>query len=143
MSTLWTPSGEYEPQDESDVDTGATDARETGDPAMREPTPEELEEMLRTRAALAAIPVADLVAQHAVGLWQLAILHLIPDPGPDGTTGPPRLAEAGLAIDALGALVDGLGARLAPHDDTLRDALQQLRLAYVEAAGSAGETHSP
>ena len=35
----------------------------------------------------------------------------------------PRLDEAGLAIDALGALVDGLGDRLAPHDEALRDAV--------------------
>ena len=93
---------------------------------------------MRARAELAAVPVADIVANHAVGLWQLAILHLMPEPGPDGQPGPPRLAEAGLAIDALGALVDGLGGRLAPHDEALRGALSQLRLAYVEVAGGAG-----
>jgi len=63
------------------------------------------------------------------------VLHLMPDPDPDGLPGPPRLDEAQLAIDALGALVDGLGERLAPHDETLRDALSQLRLAYVQVAG--------
>ena len=73
--------------------------------------------MLRARAELAAMPVADIVANHAVGLWQLAVLHLMPDPDPDGQPAEPRLDEAGLAIDALGALVDGLGDRLAPHDE--------------------------
>ena len=35
-------------------------------------------------------------------------------PNPDGRLTEPDLDEAGLAIDALGALVDGLGDRLAP-----------------------------
>jgi len=94
--------------------------------------------MLLARAELASVPVTDIVANHAVGLWQLALLHLMPDPGSDGSPTPPRLAEASLAIDALGALVDGLGARLAPHDEALREALSQLRLAYVEVSGGEG-----
>ena len=53
------------------------------------------EELLRARAELAAIPVADIVANHAIGLQQLAVIHLIPDPGPDGSPTEPRLAEAG------------------------------------------------
>jgi len=133
VSTLWTPSGEHEPQD----------ARDAGDDAMPEPTPEELADMQESRAALAAVPVADIVANHAVGLWQLAILHLMPEPGPDGSTTAPRLDQAGLAIDALGALVEGLGGRLAPHDEALREALTQLRLAYVEVAGAVGDDRSP
>ena len=58
-------------------------------------------------------------------------MHLMPDPDADGTAGaPPR--EAGLAIDALGALVDTLGDRLGPHHEALREAVTQLRLAFVE-----------
>ena len=38
--------------------------------------------MARVRAELAATPVVDIVANHAVGLWQLALLHL--DPQADG-----------------------------------------------------------
>jgi hypothetical protein len=101
-------------------------------------TPEEqadYAEMLATRSELAAVPVADIIANHAVGLWQLAILHLTPDPEPDGAPVEPRLAEAGLAIDALGALVDTLGDRLAPNDVTLREAVAQLRLAFVQVSG--------
>ncbi|MCU1457599.1 MAG: hypothetical protein JWL73_1691, partial [Actinomycetia bacterium] len=96
MSSIWTPSGEHEPSRDPAGGEGA-------EPEM---TQEAYEELVRTRAELAAIPVADIVANHAVGLWQLAILHLTPDPGPDGTPTEPRLPEAGLAIDALGALVD-------------------------------------
>ena len=110
MSTIWTPSGEHQPHEEPEIE----------------------QELRQARAELAAVPVADIIANHAIGLWQLAMLHLTPDPTPDGTPVPPRLAEAGLAIDALGALVDTLGDRLEPHADTLREAVTQLRLAYVQ-----------
>lgn len=130
MSSLWTPSGEYEP---------TPDRPGEHDGPLGEPSPEEVAEleaeMRRARDELATVPVADIVANHAVGLWQLAVLHLTPDPAPDGAPAPPRLDEAGLAIDAFAALVDGLGGRLAPHDEALRDALTQLRLAYVQVAG--------
>ena len=133
MSSLWTPSGEHQPS--------SGDAEPTGDEPIGgpgEPTPEqvaELEaEMRRAREELASVPVADIIANHAVGLWQLAVLHLTPDPGPDGTETAPRLAEASLAIDALAAMVDGLGSRLAPHDEALCDAVSQLRLAFVQVS---------
>jgi hypothetical protein len=136
VSTLWTPSGEYDPTERTD-EPGATErAPQAASGAEREPTPEELEEMLRARAELASVPVTDIIANHAVGLWQLALLHLVPDPGPDGTPTPPRLQDAALAIDALAALVDGLGARLAPNDEALREALAQLRLAYVQVSSN-------
>jgi hypothetical protein len=84
------------------------------------------EEMARVRAELAATPVTDIVANHALGLWQLAVLHLTPDDDA------PDLDEAGLAIDAMAALVDGLGDRLGSNAEPLREALAQLRLAYVQ-----------
>ena len=100
-----------------------------------EPSPAEIEaEIRRTRDELASIPVADIIANHAVGLWQLAVLHLTPDPDDSGQS-EPRLDDARLAIDALAALVEGLGERLTPHDEALRDALTQLRLAYVQVSG--------
>jgi hypothetical protein len=140
VSTLWTPSGEHRPEEpEPDPAEGPGHEFEGGgldyDPSSgEEPSPEQIAEMLRSRAELASVPVTDIIANHAVGLWQLAVLHLMPDPDPEGLPAPPRLDEARLAIDALGALVEGLGPRLAPHDETLRDALSQLRLAYVQVA---------
>ncbi|MEX1007989.1 MAG: hypothetical protein WD271_09125 [Acidimicrobiia bacterium] len=143
MSTLWTPSGEHQPEEPvdkfADEDLADQDRAASGQPYQGAPSPEEAEEMWRARADLAGLPVTDIVANHAVGLWQLAVLHLMPDPDPAGLPTEPRLDEAQLAIDALGALVDGLGARLAPHDEALREALSQLRLAYVQVAGS-GDT---
>ena len=71
--------------------------------------------------------IEDLVARHAVGLWELAVLHLSPD-----DDRPLRLDQAAMAIDAMGGIVDSLGDRLGAHASALRDALGQLRLAFVE-----------
>jgi hypothetical protein len=125
VSSLWTPSGEHRPDPDP---SGAVPPE--GEAV--ELTQEQYEDLLRARAELAAIPVADIIANHAIGLQQLAVIHLLPDPDAEGNPQEPRLAEAGLAIDALGALVDALGDRLAPHHEALREAVAQLRLAFVE-----------
>jgi hypothetical protein len=126
VSSLWTPSGEHEPQPEPAGEPLPPEAEAV------EMTQEQYQELLQARAELAAIPVADIIANHAIGLQQLAVIHLLPDPDAEGNPREPRLAEAGLAIDALGAIVDTLGDRLAPHHEALREAVTQLRLAFVE-----------
>ncbi len=145
MSGLWTPSGEHVPDDRP-TGPGEGRAGTAGGPGTEldddydddldeELTDEEVaEELRRVRAEIAGTPVADIVANHAVGLWQLAVLHLTPDTGEA-----PRLGEAGLAIDALAALVEGLGDRLGEHADSLRDGLSQLRLAFVQVQSRPGE----
>ena len=129
MSSIWTPSGEHQPEPEPEPDAGGGLPPEGEAVEM---TQEQYQELMQARAELAAIPVADIVANHAIGLQQLAVIHLLPDPDAAGTPGEPRLAEASLAIDALGALVDTLGDRLEPHHEALREAVTQLRLAFVE-----------
>ena len=128
MSSIWTPSGEHRPEPEPEPAGGAVPPE--GEAV--EMTQEQYQELLQARAELAAIPVADIIANHAIGLQQLAVIHLLPDPDPQGNPTEPRLAQAGLAIDALGALVDTLGDRLAPHHEALREAVTQLRMAFVE-----------
>lgn len=138
VSTLWTPSGEHEPSDSSADDVTEADF---ADPSSayrgpEEPSAAEMEaEMQRARAELSSVPVADIIANHAVGLWQLAVLHLTPEPDPDGYV-EPHLVEASLAIDAFAALVETLGDRLAPHDEAMKEALAQLRMAFVEVSNS-------
>jgi hypothetical protein len=117
VSTIWTPSGEHSPDEQPG--SGGEEVGAPSDAAVAE-------ELRRVRAELAATPVIDLIANHAVGLWQLAVLHLVPEEGEE-----PRLEDASLAIDALAALVEDLGDRLGVHAEPLRDALSQLRLAFV------------
>ncbi len=136
MSSLWTPSGEHQPRDEGPEPTGdAPGVAEAG----REPTESERAameaELRRVRAELASTPVADVVANHAIGLWQLAVLHLSPEEGE-----PVRLDEAGLAVDAMATLVEGLGDRLGEAAGPLRDALAQLRVAFVQVSERATST---
>ncbi|MCU1426973.1 MAG: hypothetical protein JWL83_973 [Actinomycetia bacterium] len=92
--------------------------------------------MREVHARLVATPVEDVVANHAFGLWQLALVYLgvATPPDDEGLQPEPDLAAAGLVIDAVAALLDGIGPRLGPHEEPLRDALQQTQMIYVQIA---------
>lgn len=119
MGTIWTPSGEQPVGDEG--------------PGGDQPQPpEELEaELLEVQRQLLETPASVIIANHAIGLFQLAALHL--------NQQPPNFVDAQLGIDALGSIVEGLGDRLGPDEEPLRDALAQIRLAFVQikSAGAA------
>jgi hypothetical protein len=120
MSTLWTPGGERPVPPASEEPGEAASSRPGGTPT-REELEAELDEM---RAQLARTPAAVVVTNHCLAFFELAALHLSLDP--------PQPAEAQLAIDALAAVVEGLAGRLGEEERHLKDALAQLRLAYVQ-----------
>ncbi len=99
---------------------------------LREPTEDELraafEEQLRQ------VSVEDVLLQTVATLVNLAArrLGLIPEAGEDPAEGR-DLAQAKLAIDGARAL-----APLCPddHQDSIRDALSGLQLAYAREAGA-------
>jgi hypothetical protein len=130
MSSIWTPSGEHQPSDGSPTGPDG----EPGTPP--DPSPEEIEALREVHARLIATPVEDVIANHALGLWQVALVHLgvITPPDESGTPPAPDLASAGLAIDAMAALVDGLGPRLGVHEQVLHDALTQAQMLFVEVS---------
>ncbi|HLG00406.1 MAG TPA: DUF1844 domain-containing protein [Acidimicrobiia bacterium] len=111
----------------------------SGTASEAEATPEQIaearEQLQRVRAELAETPVKNIVANHAIGLWQLALLHLGLD-DPDRT---PNLAEAKLAIDAMASLVEGVSDRLEDHTEPLTDALTTVRLAFVRLSSDSGD----
>jgi len=126
--SLWTPSGEHPVRDEPPAPDrpppgGTPPDSGSGDPAMA------VDEL---RRQLAEAPADVVVANHCYGLFELAAVYL--------SQQPPLLPQAQLAIDALGYLVEGLGNRLGEAHDSLREALAQVRLAYVQvdAATRAG-----
>jgi hypothetical protein len=128
VSSLWTPGGEV-PVDRSR--TGSTPPPpETGGPPPgpdRPPTEDELAaQAAELQRFLLEAPAEEIVAQHAMGLYELAVIHL--------SQAEPRLADARLAIDALAALVDGLAGRLGEMGAQLRQALPQLQMAFVQLA---------
>jgi hypothetical protein len=81
------------------------------------------------RARLAEAPPEMVVANHVMGLYELGAIHLSSDP--------PNLPGASLAIDAVACLVEGLGDRLGDDVETLRVALTNIRLAFVQVKRSS------
>jgi hypothetical protein len=134
--SLWTPDGEH--RVEREQPSAERDPEPVGDP-LAGLSPEEREqamamaaEMDDVRQQLASVPASVVVANHAMGLYELAAIHL--------SSQPPNFTEAQLAIDAMAAIVEGLHGRLGENETTLNDALNQLRLAYVQLKGAgAGE----
>lgn len=92
-------------------------------------------ELAAMQEEVASAPASVVVANHAVGLFQLAAIHL--------NRRPPNLAEGRLAIDAMGALVEGMAGRLGDEEQALRDGLGQLRLAFVQLSGGGATAPGP
>jgi hypothetical protein len=135
VSSLWTPEGEHRvaPQPPAGPGDGepaaraaATGSTEAGAAADEEALAAHLQEL---RGQLLATPVEVVVANHAYGLFELAAIHL--------SERPPGLDQARLAIDALGAIVEGLPGRLGEAEPSLVDALAQIRLAFVQIQASS------
>jgi hypothetical protein len=142
MSSLWTPSGERPIRREepptteapsaptggaAGAGTGAGSAGAAGDTLTEE---ELAAQMAEAQRQLLEAPVSAVVANHCIGLFQLAALHL--------NQPQPNFEDTKLAIDALAAVVEGVGARLGQDESTLRDALAQIRLAYVQVKAAKG-----
>ena len=131
MGTIWTPSGEQPVGEEG---RGSAAAGPPSGP--QDQSPEELEaELAEVQRQLLETPASVIIANHAIGLFQLAALHL--------NQQPPNLVDAQLGIDALGSLVEGLGDRLGPDEEALRDALAQIRLAFVQIKSAGGVPPQP
>ena len=123
MGTIWTPGGERPVGEE-----------QPQQPAQAPLTAEEEElqaELAEVQRQLLETPASVIIANHAIGLFQLAALHL--------NQQPPNFVDAQLAIDALGAIVEGLGNRLAKDEEPLKDALAQIRLAFVQIKAAGGQ----
>ena len=89
------------------------------------------EALAETRQRLADVPAEVVVVNHVMGLYELAAIHL--------SAQPPRLAEAALAIDAVACLVEGLEGRLGEEQSTLKMALDNIRIAFVQIKDAANQ----
>ena len=136
MSSLWTPSGEHFPKRE-EGEAGGTGAQNPS-PAQNPPPPpndsvgipsaEAQAEFDAMRRQLASTPAEVVMANHCYGIFELATIYL--------SHKPPMLFEARLAIDGLGALLNGVKGRLGEAEPSLLEALSQLRLAFVQLEGA-------
>jgi hypothetical protein len=102
--------------DLDDLDPETADALAEAERAMQD-----------ARERLAEVPAEAVVTNHVMGLYELAAIHL--------SATPPNLQQSVLAIDAVACLVDGLGERLGDEYPTMRDALNNIRLAFVQIKG--------
>ena len=143
--SLWTPGGEHEVPRERPAEPtpsaggpgpGGADLDPEIQAALAQMSPEEraqaeamIAEMAETRAQLASTPAAVVVANHAMGLYELAAIHL--------SQNPPNLSEAQVAIDAIAALTSALKGRLGDNEATLHDAVGQLQQAFVQLSQEA------
>lgn len=125
--SLWTPEGEVPIEPE----------RRPGVPSPEDLSPEEREraeqmvaEMAELQRQIAAAPASQLVANHIIGLYELAAIHLAQET--------PKLDEAKLAIDAMAAVVDAVADRLPQEGPALRQALTQVQMAFVERQEEGG-----
>ena len=144
MRTLWTPGGEIPVGDRpgDDQPDPAPDAGPDGaefdldslSPEDRAQAEEYIRQMAEARERLQQTPAAVVVANHAMGLYELAAVHL--------TSQPPNLAEAAVAIDALGTLTDGMKGRLGEAEATLREGLSQIRMAFVQVKKRSSDASS-
>ncbi len=148
--SLWTPDGEHPvernpspspaaestPQSSQGAAPGGGPGGLAGMPEFDDLSPEDQEQarqmaaqMAEAQERIAGTPANVVVANHIMGMYELAAIHL--------SQQTPNLQEAKLAIDAMALLVENLSGRLGENEPTLREALSQLRLVFVELSGDA------
>ncbi|MEZ5226451.1 MAG: hypothetical protein R2710_07205 [Acidimicrobiales bacterium] len=70
-------------------------------------------ELAEARAQILEADPTAIIANHAFGMYELAMLHI--------TNDDPDMKAARLAVDALGALVEGLRGRLDEAESPLNE----------------------
>jgi hypothetical protein len=130
MSSLWTPSGEHFPEKEEGGPGTQNPPPPPNDPGGA-PSAEAQAEFDAMRRQLANTPAEVVMANHCYGIFELATIYL--------SHTPPMLFEAQLAIDGLGALLNGVKGRLGEAEPSLLEALSQLRMAFVQLEGAERE----
>jgi len=132
--------GKIEGLDDLDMSAPGAGAADIGDVDRSDPdldteqadaVAEAQRAMAEAQARLAEVPAEVVVTNHVMGLYELAAIHL--------SASPPDLRQAALAIDAVACLVDGLGDRLGADAPAMRDALNNIRLAFVQIKGTADD----
>jgi hypothetical protein len=139
--SLWTPGGEVpidreRGRERPDVEDQGVAGR-AGGPSLDDLSPEDrakaeemIAEMAEVQRQIVTAPASQVVANHVAGFYELAAIHLSQDQ--------PKFPEAQLAIDAMSAVLDGVGDRLGENGPALRQALTQLQMAFLERRRETG-----
>ena len=121
--SLWTPDGERQVGPDGG---GPAGPQLTAEQALE--AEQIAAEMAQVRQQLGQVPAAVVIANHAMGCYELAAIHL--------SSQPPKFGEAQLAIDSFAALLGAIEGHLGEDEATLADALAQIRLAFVQVKAS-------
>ena len=119
------PTGATPPSAPSDASHLSSTADEPNPPAGEVWTPQQEEEMRQVAQQIAETPSLEWVVNTAVTLANVAGTKL--DLG--------AVDDARLAVDALAALVNGLGPELGQAEAPLRQTVAQLQMAYAQQVG--------
>lgn len=155
MSSLWTPGGERPVPPRQTDDDAVTQSDVSGSspgahiaseqlraaasqlgvdldsmsPEDIEQLQSELVEMMRVRREMAETPAGDMLANHLMRLFDLAVIYLEAEP--------PRFGDAATIIEAFRSVVEGLGDRLGAHQHLLQEALSQMQMVFVQVKNAA------
>lgn len=139
--SLWTPDGEHqvprEPRESTPPPAAESQPAQPVEPGMagmpdlenmsdeeRAQVEAMAAEMAEVRQQMLSVPASVVIANHAMGLYELAAIHLSAEE--------PKMSEAKEAIDAMTAMVTVLDGRLGENEQTLKEALSQLQMAFVQ-----------
>jgi hypothetical protein len=134
--SLWTPGGEH-PVDR-DGDDGPERPLPPDAPDLESLTPEQraeaeamAAEMAEAQRQIAEVPASVVINNHLMGFYELAAIHL--------SQQPPNLVEGKVAITAMASVIGNLEGQLGEDEPALRNALQQIQMAFVELTRRASE----
>ena len=129
--SLWTPDGEVPVEPEQPASNPEAQGKDLGQgPEVDEEQARQMAQaMAESRKQILETSVESLLANHAMGIYELAAIHL--------TAEEPDFAETRLAIDALKIFTEGLQGRLGEVEETLNEALHQIQLGYVQRFNDA------
>ena len=151
LVSLWTPDGERPVARPSQSDHAAANSgaspelraalAEAGidfdslSPEQQAEAAQMLTEMSRVRQEMLSVPATDIIANHLMGFYELAAIHL--------GENPPNFGEATIAIEALRAVLDRLGEKFGEHHAVLAQALTQLQMTFVQLKEQIAEHVEP
>ncbi len=97
-------------------------------PEQRQQAEQMARDMTEARSRLLETEASTIISNHALGIYELAAIHI--------TANDPDMKEGRLAIDSLEALITGVAGRLGETEETLVDALANIKLVYVQRAAA-------
>lgn len=118
----WADADESRSADSASSLLGGPDFSELSE-EDRQAAEQMIAEMAEVRRQIVSVPANQIVANHLVGLYELATAHL--------SQPEPNFAEASLAIDAVAAVLNATEGRLGESEEQMRQALVVVQTLFV------------